>query len=114
MTTDEYVPGEAIPVLTDEQVREHWVKSAARSVPRTRGTIEATYDSWLAAHDARVRREAKAEALRDAAENVDAGALADAWTRGAVTRLSVTNAVAEVLMSLRSRAAEYETGDSDE
>lgn len=55
-------------------------------------------------------RKAKAEALREAAENVDVGALADAWTRGAVTRLSVTNAVAEVLMSLRNRATEYETG----
>lgn len=56
-------------------------------------------------------RKAKAEALREAAENVDVGSLADAWTHGAVTRLSVTNAVAEVLMSLRNRATEYETGD---
>ena len=56
-------------------------------------------------------RKAKAEALREAAANVDVGSLADAWTRGVVTRLSVTNAVAEVLMSLRHRATEYETGD---
>ena len=56
-------------------------------------------------------RKAKAEALREAAENVDVGELSDAWTRGATTRLSVTNAVTEVLMSLRNRATEYETGD---
>ena len=56
-------------------------------------------------------RKAKAEALREAAENVDVGELSDAWTRGATTRLSVTNAVTEVLMSLRNRATKYETGD---
>lgn len=54
---------------------------------------------------------AKAETLRDAAENVDVGSLADAWTRGAITRLSVTNAVAEVLMSLRNRATDIEKED---
>lgn len=59
-------------------------------------------------------RKAKAEALREAAENVDVEALADAWTRGAVTRPSVTNAVAEVQVSLRNLATEYETGDPDE
>ena len=59
-------------------------------------------------------RKAKAEALREAVENVDVGTLADAWTRGGITRLSVTNAVAEVLMSLRNRATKYEAGGSNE
>ena len=45
-----------IPVLTDAQVREQWVHSMLHSVGRTREDIEATYDAWMAEHDARVRQ----------------------------------------------------------
>lgn len=45
-----------IPALTDAQSREHWVEGMLRAVPRTREDIKATYDAWLAEHDARVRQ----------------------------------------------------------
>lgn len=44
------------PTLTDAQVREQWVHSMLHSVGRTREDIEATYDAWMAEHDARVRQ----------------------------------------------------------
>lgn len=46
----------SIPTLTDAQSREHWVESMLRAAPRTREDIEATYDAWMAEHDARVRQ----------------------------------------------------------
>lgn len=45
-----------IPALTDAQMREQWVESMLRAVPRSREDIEATYDAWMAEHDARVRQ----------------------------------------------------------
>lgn len=45
-----------IPALTDAQMREQWVESMFRAVPRSREDIEATYDAWMAEHDARVRQ----------------------------------------------------------
>ena len=80
--------------LSDAE-RKFYIRKAAAVLPTIETEVQA----------------AKAEALREAAENVDVGALSDAWTRGAITRLSVTNAVSEVLMSLRARATEHETGD---
>lgn len=56
-----------IPALTDAQIREHWVESMYRAVPRSREDIEATYDKWLAERDAKV----KAEALREAAVAIE-------------------------------------------
>ena len=44
------------PTLTDAQVREQWVHSMSHAVPRSREDIEATYDAWMAEHDARVRQ----------------------------------------------------------
>lgn len=91
-----------------------------RSWPAWEDHEKADADEWRDAADAVLPivaaevRKAKAEALREAAENVDVGSLVDSWTHGAVTGLSVTNAVAEVLMSLRNRATEYETGGSDD
>lgn len=48
----------AIPALTDAEMREQWVQSMLNAVPRTREDVEATYDAWMAEHDARVRQEA--------------------------------------------------------
>ena len=79
----------------DDEERGEWMEIAAAVLPIIAAEV----------------RKAQAGALREAAENVDVGSLADAWTHGTITRLSVTNAVAEVLMSLRNRATEYETGD---
>lgn len=45
-----------IPTLTDAQSREHWVESMLRAVPRSREDVEATYDTWMVEHDARVRQ----------------------------------------------------------
>lgn len=45
-----------IPALPDAQMREQWVESMLRAVPRSREDIEATYDAWMAEHDARVRQ----------------------------------------------------------
>ena len=52
-----------------EEVREQYT----REQPPHIGTVsekEAEFDRWLAAHDAQVRREAKAEGLREAAHRV--------------------------------------------
>ena len=55
MTTDEYVP-------SDQDVRWQYVVRRLRD-GATRTHAEREYTRWLAAHDARVRRDAAREAL---------------------------------------------------
>lgn len=63
---DEYTP-------TDEQVRVGFVAALQWACEAEGGDVDetealASYDRWLAAHDAQVRRKAKVEALREAAD----------------------------------------------
>ena len=64
MTNDEqYVP-------SDEDMRWHYaVKRMDDGATRTHA--EQEYTRWLAAHDARVRRDAAANALYEVATNID-------------------------------------------
>ena len=66
MNNDEqYVPTE------DYMRRQYVVKRMHDGATRTHA--EQEYTRWLAAHDARVRRDAKAEALRKIAPHLNGG-----------------------------------------
>ena len=74
MTTDEYVP-------SDQDVRWQYVVRRLRD-GATRTHAEREYTRWLAAHDARVRRDAQREAYTTA-RSVLAGEDTVEWARGA-------------------------------
>lgn len=60
MPADDYTP-------TTEQVRRAYTTGMRQAFIASAGAHSSEFDRWLAAHDARV----KAEALRDAAQNMD-------------------------------------------
>lgn len=61
---------------------------------------------------------AKAEALREAADGIDLGEIAEEWSQGPGNRndmhWAAANAASSVVLALHDRATEYEAGDSDE
>ena len=102
MSTDEYVP-------SDARMREQYIWAHAREAE---GVAEQSYgiqvcsevwDAWLAAHYARVRRDAKAEAWDEA-------------TRIALNfaYLSQEDRITLYLRPPHDRNPYRETGDSDE
>lgn len=64
--------------ITDERARQFYVYAYAWDMgdtpspgqERAREIQAREWDAWLAAHDARVRRDARAEALREAARDM--------------------------------------------
>ena len=58
---------------------------------------------------------AKTEALREAADGIDLGEIAEEWSQGPGNRddmhWAAGNAASSVVITLHARATEYETGD---
>lgn len=91
---------------TTVEVRNEWAGSRADSyalaVEHADAIAEAEFDRWLA----EVERTAAAQALEEAADEINLSALLDRWV--------IHNAEASAEVWLRARAAEIRKGKSDE